>query len=127
MEFTAARITRRTAAALAFSAPMGLVAAASGDDKAKPPDPPKDAGHDPSVMEAWWTDLEKGETDSARALLNLADRPRETVLFLKGKMKPLKITAGEVRALLLKLGNQNEKVWRPAFEELEYLDPRLAI
>jgi hypothetical protein len=42
-------------------------------------------------------------------------------------MKPLKIAAGEVRALLLKLGSENEKVWKPAFEELEYFDPRLAI
>ena len=57
----------------------------------------------------------------------MADRRDEAVAFLKTKMKPLKITAAEVRALILKLGNQNEKVWKPAFEELEYFDPRLAI
>ena len=51
----------------------------------------------------------------------------ETVNFLKAKMKPLKISAAEVRALILKLGNDNEKVWKPAFEEMEYFDPRLAI
>ena len=67
------------------------------------------------------------ETDATRALLNLADRRGETVAFFKAKLRPLKITAGEVRALLLKLGNENEKVWKPAFEELEYFDPRLAI
>jgi hypothetical protein len=42
-------------------------------------------------------------------------------------MKPLKVTAAEVRALLLKLGSPSEKIWKPAFEDLEYLDPRLAI
>ncbi len=65
-------------------------------------------------MEAWWADLEKDETAATRALLNLADRRDETVAFLKAKMKPLKISAGEVRALLLKLGNEDEKVWQPA-------------
>jgi hypothetical protein len=123
-------ITRRAAAALAFSAPMGLAAtaiAARDDDRAKRPEPaaaPKDG---PGAMEAWWLDLEKPEIDAARALLNMADRPQESVAFLKTKMKPLKINAAEVRTLLLKLGNDSEKVWKPAFEELEYLDPRLAI
>ena len=60
-------------------------------------------------------------------LLNLADRRQEAVEFFKSRMKPLKINAGEVRALILKLGNENETVWKPAFEELEYFDPRLAI
>ncbi len=102
-------------------APMGLAASARGEN------PTKDAKTGPGAMEAWWVDLEKPETEACRALLNLADRPAETVPFLKAKMKPLKITPADVRALLLKLGNQNEKVWRAAFEELEYFDPRLAI
>ncbi len=78
-------------------------------------------------MESWWADLEKTETEATRALLNMADRRGETVAFLKAKMKPLKISPAEVRALLLKLGNASDKVWKPAFEELEYFDPRLAI
>ncbi len=122
-------ITRRAAAALALSTPIGLAAAAlADDDKAKRPGPtpatPKDGQ---GAMEAWWADLEKPETDATRALLNMADRREETVAFLKAKMKPLKISAAEVRALILKLGNDNEKVWKPAFEEMEYFDPRLAI
>ena len=47
--------------------------------------------------------------------------------FLKQKMKPLKITAEQVNALLAKLGSDKEETWKPAFEELEYFDPRLAI
>jgi hypothetical protein len=42
-------------------------------------------------------------------------------------MKPLTISSAQVKSLLLKLGNDNEAVWKPAFEELEYFDPRLAI
>ena len=82
---------------------------------------------DEKLMEAWWVDLEKGDTAATRALLNLSDRPNDTVAFLKKKMKPLTISSGQVKALLLKLGNDNEAVWKPAFEELEYFDPRLAI
>ena len=60
------------------------------------------AGADPSEavekqMEAWWVDLEKGETPATRALLNLSDRPKDTVAFLKKKMKPLTITSGQVK------------------------------
>ena len=129
MRDSRSQLTRRSAA-LAFTAPMGLAAAAFAafdDDKAKRPESAKAAKDAPGSFESWWADLEKPEIDAARALLNMADRRDETVAFLKAKMKPLKITAAEVRALILKLGNQNEKVWKPAFEELEYFDPRLAI
>jgi hypothetical protein len=78
-------------------------------------------------MERWWADLEKDEAAATRALLHLADTPEQAVAFVKTKLKPLKISPAEARALLLKLGNENEKVWKPAREELEYFDPRLAI
>jgi hypothetical protein len=118
-------ITRRAAATLAFSASMGLAAAACGNDKAKRLGPGKK--DDPAAMEAWWADLEKDETAATRALLNLADRRDETVTFLKAKMKPLKISAAGVRALLLRLGSGDVRVWKSTREELEYFDPRLAI
>jgi hypothetical protein len=60
-------------------------------------------------------------------LLKLSDRPKEAVAFLRTRLKPLAVSSGQVKALILKLGNANEKVWKPAFEELEYFDPRLAI
>jgi hypothetical protein len=78
-------------------------------------------------MEAWWADLEKGEAEATRALLKLAAQPKETVAFLKAKMMPLKIDAERVKALLAKLNSDKEEVWKTAFEELEYFDPRLAI
>ena len=82
---------------------------------------------DGKSMEAWWADLEKGETVATRALLNLSDRPNGAVAFLRSRMKPLTISSGQVKSLILKLGSANKKVWKPAFEELEYFDPRLAI
>jgi hypothetical protein len=78
-------------------------------------------------LEGYWADLQEGEMRAARALLSLADRPGESVEFLKKKLKPLKISSGQVKALLLKLGSANEALSKPAFEELEYFDPRLAI
>lgn len=82
---------------------------------------------DDTVMESLWADLEKSELEASRALLKLADRPNEAVAFLKEKMRPLKTRPGEIRALLLKLGSDKEAVWKAAFEELDYFDPRLAI
>ncbi len=98
-----------------------LILVASSSSGADP------AAVDEKRMEAWWADLEKGETAATRALLKFSDRPKSAVDFLKTKMKPLTISSGQVKALLLKLGNANEAVWKPAFEELEYFDPRLAI
>src|SRR5690348_7786589 len=84
MEISRRRITRRTAAALALTAPMGLTAAACGDDdEARRPERVGVLKDGPGTQEAWWADLEKGETDATRALLNLADRPGEAVVFLK--------------------------------------------
>jgi hypothetical protein len=81
---------------------------------------------DAATMEAWWTDLEKDELEASRALLNLADQPKEAVAFLKAKLKPLKIDGERVQDLLTNLGSEDEKTWKLAFEELEYFDPRLA-
>ena len=60
-------------------------------------------------------------------MLNFADRPKAAAAFLRKKLKPLTISSAQVEAMLLKLGNTNEAVWKPAFEELDYFDPRLAI
>lgn len=82
---------------------------------------------DEKQWETWWSDLEKGDAPATRALLELADRPNDAVAFLARKLKPLTISSAQVKTLLLKLGNANEAVWKPAFDELDYLDPRLAI
>ena len=82
---------------------------------------------EPKPLEACWAELEEGEVEAPRALLELYDHAKEAVPFLKLKMKPLKITSGQAKALLLKLNSGDEHLWKTAFEELEYFDPRLAI
>src|SRR5205823_6643650 len=60
-------------------------------------------------------------------LLNFTSKPTATVAFLKPRLKPLTIDADRVRALIAKLGSGEDAEWKPAWEELSYFDPRLAI
>lgn len=85
------------------------------------------AGAADKPFETWWDNLEKEESVASRALLKLSARPQEAVAFLKKKMKPLTIDNDAVFALLDKLASDDDAVWKPAFEELEYFDPRLAV
>jgi hypothetical protein len=78
-------------------------------------------------MEAWWSDLEKDEAAASRALLLMSTRPEQAVAFLKDNLKPLTLDSVRLKAYLLRLGSPNEAVWRKAFEDLEYYDPRLAM
>jgi hypothetical protein len=82
---------------------------------------------DPEQMEDWWADLAKGNVAGCRALLAFSVRPDEAVDLLRIRLKPLEISSGDVKALLMKLGSANQQVWRSAVDELEYFDPRLAI
>jgi hypothetical protein len=117
-------LTSRVGASIFVAITLGLFALgslasnSSGDES---------GSVDAKQFEALWSDLEKGETPATRALLNFADRPKAAVAFLGNKLKPLTISSAQVKALLLKLGNTNEAVWKPAIEELDYFDPRLAI
>jgi hypothetical protein len=85
------------------------------------------AAADEAQMDVWWADLEKTEAEATRSLLKFSAQPKPTVAYLKKKMKPLKIDAARVRSLIVKLASDKEDVWKPAFDEFEYLDPRLAI
>jgi hypothetical protein len=78
-------------------------------------------------MNGWWGDLEEDEAEATRAVLGLSTRPQETVAFLKDKIKPLKLDAVQLKAYLLRLGSSNEALWKKAFDDLEYYDPRLAM
>jgi hypothetical protein len=83
---------------------------------------------DEQKMQNWWDDLEKNDDIVAtRALLNFSDKPRQAVAFFKERLKPLIITDDEVNKLIGDLGSDDEAVWKPAFEKLDYYDPRLAI
>ena len=82
---------------------------------------------EPDSMDGWWAGLEKPEPEASRALLKMAGKPIEAVAFLKPKLKRVVLDPDRLNDLLAKLGSVDESEWRPAFEELEYFDPRIAM
>ena len=78
-------------------------------------------------LQRWWDDLEKADPASARALLGFAAHPEKAVALFKKQLVPLTLSELQAAALVEDLGSEDEAVWRPAFEKLQYLDPRLAI
>lgn len=88
---------------------------------------PTDKAEKKKELEALWADLYKDEPVASTALLKLFKQPVHTVPFLKEKLRPLKLDVEMCKRLLKDLGNEDEKVWKQAWEELDYLDPRLAI
>jgi hypothetical protein len=82
---------------------------------------------DEQRMESWWEDLEKADPQATRAALNFSTKPEQTVAFFKSRLAPLNISEDDVNKLLADLSSDDEAVWKPAFEKLEYFDPRLAI
>ena len=75
----------------------------------------------------FWASLEKSEPEATRALLAMSETPPETTAFLKGMLAPAKLSEDELRDILLSLDSNDESVWKAAFEQLRYLDPRLAM
>ena len=124
-------IDRRQFARLGFAVAGALLATSSrttlgreADDS--PPAKPAPSA-DSEAVEGLWVALERDEPESSRALLWLAAKPDQTVAFLKEKMKPLTLEPGRLDKLLEQLGSAEDEVWKPAFEELEYFDPRLVL
>lgn len=113
--------TRRTVTAGLLAAGLALAG--------PPPVPaaPVPAGAGAAEMEALWADLAKDDLTASRALLKLSVKPKEAVVFLREKLKPLRIDEKQVRALLVDLGSEKEETWKAAYEEVSYYDPRLAI
>jgi hypothetical protein len=80
---------------------------------------------DNKQMEDLWADLEKQEPWSTRAILDFYDKPASTVAFFKDHLKPLKLDQKEMEDAFTALASDEEKVWKPAYEKLNYFDPRL--
>jgi hypothetical protein len=78
-------------------------------------------------MQVCWDDLLKGDPDAARALLTMSASPAKAFEFLKSRLQPLKVDAEQVNKWIKDLESDDEDVWKPAYEKLNYLDPRLAI
>jgi hypothetical protein len=88
---------------------------------------PEDKQAKPKELEALWADLYKHEPDASRAVLRLFRKPERALPFLSAKLRPLQLSVDRCRQLLKDLGSQDEKTWKAAWDELDYLDPRLAI
>ena len=78
-------------------------------------------------MEGWWGDLEKGEPAASRAVLKFSETPAETTAFFAERLQPLTISMERLGDLLVQLGSDNDAVWKGAFEQLQYFDPRLTV
>jgi hypothetical protein len=78
-------------------------------------------------LDGLWADLIKDEPAASLAVLRLYKQPEHAVPFLKAKLRPLKLDGDRCNQLLKELGSDDEKTWKAAWDELEYLDPRLAI
>ena len=78
-------------------------------------------------LESWWADLEKGEVGRLARLARSRRRPEGGNPVSQGQDEAAHDQFRQVKALLLKLNSADEHLWKSAFEELEYFDPRLAI
>jgi hypothetical protein len=78
-------------------------------------------------MERWWNDLQQPDPEASRALLNFSTKPQEATAFFKERLLPLKISEEDLAKLIVDLGSDDDGVWKPAFEKLEYFDPRLTL
>lgn len=78
-------------------------------------------------LEALWSDLYGDDPAATTAAIRLYKNADASVPFLKEKLQPLELEADECRRLLKDLGSNDVKVWRSAWDKLDYFDPRLAI
>jgi hypothetical protein len=105
--------------------PEGGLAAPAGA-RADPP-PPADKAAKERELERLWAELAQPDPAGSSAVLALFRQPEHTVPFLRTKLQPLKLDEKRCKELLKALGSNEEKTWKPAWDELDYLDPRLAI
>lgn len=63
--------------------------------------------------------------DVVKDVLFLKNHESETLALIKEKLKPIRQDKETAKKLLVELGSENEKVWRNAYRELKYNDPRL--
>ncbi len=78
-------------------------------------------------LEAAWEDLVTYDpVVRTRAVFALCDHPR-AVPFLAEKLPPVDVSADQLKAWVKDLNVSDEKVWKAAFEKLQYFDPRTGL
>ncbi len=117
----------RNSLLLVFPGVLALFASMLVPSLSQADDAPKKARESRQELEALWSDLYTDDPAAAIAVIKLYKYGDAAVPFLKEKLQPLKLDADQCRKLLRELGSPDEKVWKPAWEKLDYLDPRLAI
>lgn len=78
-------------------------------------------------IETHWELLGDQEPESTIALIELIKTPAKTIAFLERRLKPLELSSEDLHTRLGQLQSSDAFVWRAAYRELEYQDPRLAL
>ena len=78
-------------------------------------------------LKTHWNALLGTEPSSTRAILQLAKTPEATIAFIANRVHPLTLSDERLERLLDDLRSSDDSVWKAAFHELEYFDPRLAL
>ena len=112
---------------LVLTAVLGLLTSISAAAPAPAEGERKQVVPAEAELKALWSDLYADDPAASNAVLKLYKNADAAVPFLKEKLLPLRLDADECRSLLKELGSKDEKVWKAAWEKLDYLDPRLAI
>jgi hypothetical protein len=106
---------------------MSLVASVFVPLLSEADDEPQQGKASQQELKALWSDLYGGDPAAANAVIKFYKNADAAVPFLKEKLQPLRLDASQCRRLLKELGSPDEKVWKSAWEKLDYFDPRLAI
>jgi hypothetical protein len=91
------------------------------------PVPATDAAVLKKEQDEAWTWLMANDLNTTRAIIKFSAKPKETTAYFKDKLKPLTLEEKTAKKLIADLSSEDEKVWKPAIETFEYLDPRLAL
>jgi hypothetical protein len=75
----------------------------------------------------YWADLLNRDRSATRAMLQLSQSPKETVRFLKEQIVPINTEKHVVVKHLKALESEDEKIWKPAYEQFQLFDPRLVM
>lgn len=107
--------------ALGLLIPWSMAARSQAEDAANP------VKITPVELNGLWSDLYGDDPAAANAVIKLYRHADAAVPFLQKKLPRLELTVDQCRLWLDDLGDDDEAVWKSAWEKLDYLDPRLAI
>ena len=73
-----------------------------------------------------WENLASRDVDtSTHAIFEFLQNPKQANEFFQEKLRPLSFHPDEFKKLIEELGSDEERVWRSAFRDLSFRDPRI--